>query len=458
MTLQVFVLSALSYLFTALPFVVMAMLGLLLPLLAINLYSNFAVGLTVIAITFVVDAMTMGSAGINLGINLFIADLGLIPVLGIALLRLVFAKDFPLRQRAWLWFCLVALASLAAGLITNGSAAGVQARSYFWFIATVLYAMSFPMDSRRVRQALNALVVVAMLLFALTGYRWLVYYTPIPELLPDGGVYNVDGAIRVIQSKDALVLAEAVICGLFFSAIGLSLRTAQLLSPLLLGWVLALQHRSVWLCALLAVLVRFVIVRSRSASSASQLALLIGIVAITVIPLLASDKLAGVTQQVEFSAQRALEGADTTGERLNNWKAVIQQWSEGGPKSIAVGMGFGGDSSRYVENNGSFGVHKATYFAHNMYVQTLYNMGALGLAALLMTFSFAVKGLYRLNRHDEDINAQVLLVINAMQLAYYVPYGTDYLQGLFLGVSLSYVATRLAKPPAVFMTRASALS
>ena len=34
----------------------------------------------------------------------------------------------------------------------------------------------------------------------------------------------------------------------------------------------------------------------------------------------------------------------------------------------------------------------------------------------------------------------MLLVLMAMQLAYYVPYGTDYLQSFIFGIALAYVA------------------
>lgn len=438
--------TALYILFTALPFLVMFAMGLLLPLYLFLLYTRFSVGLVTIAATFVFDALTMGTGGINLGLNLYYADLGLIPIAGIALLRLFMAKDFPLRHRAWLVFCLLVMVSLALGLVKYGSAAGVQVRPYFYFIATGLYGMSFVMDERRLRFTFNVLSIVAMLLLLLTVYRWMVYYTPIPSLLPLGGTYNVDGPIRVIKSNEALVLAEVLVGGLFFAAAGRGMRLAQMFSPILLAFVIALQHRSVWLAFLVAILVRFLIVRSKSASSAGQLLLLLGIAAITVLPMVASDKLSGVTQQVQSSTQRALQGADTTGERFNNWKAVIQQWYQGGPKSIGIGMGFGADGSRYVENVGSMGVHKATYFAHNMYVQTLYNTGLLGLAALLTAIAFVLRELYRLNqRGDGGIEVQILLVLMAMQVAFYVPYGNDYLQSLLFGVALSYVATHLLK-------------
>lgn len=296
------------------------------------------------------------------------------------------------------------------------------------------------MDERRVRLTLNGLMAVAVSLLLLTAYRWVVYYTPITALLPPGGIYNPDGAIRVIRSHEALVLAQVLVGGLFFAAASRGLHVALWLSPLLLGSMLALQHRSVWLAALVGGLARFLVVRSKQSSTASQLLLVVAIVGITSIPLVFSDKLSGVTQQVQHSAERALGGRDTTHERFSNWKSMIQLWYQGGPKSIVIGQSFGADSSRYVEDEKGSS-RKINYYAHNLYVQTLYNTGLAGLTAMLAAFSYVVRGLYRLNRDGVGgVETQVLLVLMIMQMAYYVPYGTDYLQGLLFGVALSYVA------------------
>lgn len=434
--------SALYILFMALPFMVMLGLGLLLPVLLVLCYSRYGFGLAIIAGMFVIDAMLLHGGGLHLGINLFYTDFALVLIGMAAGLRLVFAPDFPLRHWAWLALCAVICLSFALGLASYGTAAGVSVRGYFYFMVTGLYGMSFPMDPRRVRFTLNVLVAVAALLLVLTAYRWVVYYTPITALLPEGGVYNVDGAIRVIKSNEALVLAQVLIGGLFFAAAARGLHVAKWLSPLLLGAVIALQHRSVWLAMLVGGLTRFLVVRTKQSSTVSQLLLVAAIVGVTSIPLVFSDKLSGLTQQVQHSAERALQGHDTTHERFGNWKALIELWYQGGAKSIVIGQSFGADSSRYVEDEkGAF--KKISYVAHNLYVQTLYNTGLVGLTAMLVAFAYVLRGLYRLNRDGVGgTETQILLVLMVMQMAYYVPYGEDYLQGLLFGVALSYVAAR----------------
>jgi hypothetical protein len=432
--------SALAILFMALPFLVMLGLGLLLPILTVLCYSRYGFGLAVIAGMFAIDAILLFGGGFHLGINLFYTDFALVLIGMAAGLRLLFAPDFPLRHWAWLVFSAMICLSLAIGLVKYGTSAGVSVRGYFYLMVTALYGMSFPMDARRVRFTLNVLVAVAVLLLVLTAYRWVVYYTPITALLPPGGVYNPDGEIRVIKSNEALILAQVLIGGLFFAAAARGLHLAQWLSPLLLGAVFALQHRSVWLAALVGGLTRFLVVRSKQSSTVSQLLLVAAIVGVTSIPLVFSEKLSGLTEQVQSSAERALGGHDTTHERFSNWKSLIELWYQGGAKSIVIGRSFGSDITRYVEDEKG-GAKKISYYAHNIYVQTLYNTGLVGLAALLLAFAYVVRGLYRLNRDGEGgTETQILLVLIIMQMAYYVPYGTDYLQGLLFGVALSYVA------------------
>jgi hypothetical protein len=92
----------------------------------------------------------MGDGSINVGINLYYPDIGLGLIAASASLRLLFAKDVPSRSRSWLFFTLVVVISLVTGLISFGTSAGVQARSYFYFVVTGLYGMSFAMTPQRI--------------------------------------------------------------------------------------------------------------------------------------------------------------------------------------------------------------------------------------------------------------------------------------------------------------------
>lgn len=435
--------------YTVLPFLIVFLLGIGIPALLVLLYSRFVVGLVMVAGIFLVEKLYMGSGAIYIGFAFYYTDFVLGVVAFIAVMRLLFAQDFPLRHRGWLLFCVVFGVDLMMGLATNGSTAGVQARPSFYFIAATLYAMSFPMDGQRIRQVFNALSWIAFILVILAVYRWVVYYTPITDLLPEGGVYNIDGPMRVIYSDSSLVVADVFVAGLFFSGVAYGFTIARFLGPVLFCVTLALQHRSVWLAALVGVLVRLMLGRSKSGSLTSQLLLLCGIIVVTTLPMLLSDKFSEVTNEVSMSASKALNGESTTGARWNNWKATIDVWAHGGIKTILIGPSFGGDTTRIVEN-GSSGSIKITYEAHNFYVEMLTYFGVIGLLALLTVIWYVVSGLYRIHRDGRGgVEAEVLLVLIAMQLAFYVAYGSEYLQSIVFGVALSYVAGFKVVSPSV---------
>ena len=277
-------LTALSYAFVAMPYVVALCLGLVLPMLGVLCYSGFGASVAVVVGMFGVECLYMIVGGFTLGLSLYYTDFALLFAFVIALSRLLLARDRPPLHRAWLIYCAVFAVSLVTGLATYGSGAGVQARPYFYFVAAGLCGMSFSVDEKRVRLVLNALVGVAVLLMFITAYRWVVYYTPIKELLPPEGFYNNDGPIRVIRSHEALVLAQVLVASLFFARGSGWLVVARAISPLLLAVVVVLQHRSVWVAGLAGVLAALFVSRLQKGSAVGQSLLLVAIVVTTALP------------------------------------------------------------------------------------------------------------------------------------------------------------------------------
>ena len=440
--MQADAMQALSYAYLAFPYVVALLLGLLVPALGVLCYSSFGSGVAVIVGMFAVEALYMFVGGFSVGVSLFYTDLTLAFVFVVAVLRLLTVKSRPRVHPAWFVYSAAAFLSLATGLAVHGSSAGVQARPYFYFVASALYGMSFEIDERRIRLLLDALAAVAVLLLCVTVYRWVVYYTPITELLPEEGAYNNDGPIRVIRSYETLVLAQALVASLFFAGAAGGLAVLRVLSPLLLMAVVALQHRSVWVAALTGVLAGALLSRLQRGSVIGQVLLVAGIGLTACLPMLLSDKLSGVGDQINSSAENALAGRGTASGRVNSWKGLVDNWAAAGPRSILIGQSFGTDPTRFVRDASGV-VHKITETAHNMYVQTLFSMGLIGLGAFLFAAAYVVHGLYRICAFGQGgAPAQALLVLVLMQLVYFVPYGTDYLQSLIFGVALSYVVGR----------------
>jgi len=114
-----------------------------------------------------------------------------------------------------------------------------------------------------------------------------------------------------------------------------------------------------------------------------------------------SDKLSGVSSQVSHSASRALSGQDTTSERLQSWQETIKNWYGAGIRSVVIGQSFGVINNRYVKDSQGQ-IRKINYTAHNLYVQTLFNTGLIGLLAFLSATIFLVSRLYMKSRVSEE--------------------------------------------------------
>ncbi len=435
-------LTLFGYVLAALPYIAATALGVLLPALGVVCYARFGAGVALICGMFAIEALYMEVGGLQFGIAIYVTDFVLVFVAAVAALRWLAATDAPRRHWGWVVFTLVFFVSLGLGLGAYGTAAGVQARPYFYFLVAASYAITFDIDAKRLRLLLNVLVVIAVLLMGITAYRWTVYYLPITELLPPTGAYNNDGSIRVIRSYEALVLAQVLCLVMFLSRAARGLALARALGPLLLGVVIVLQHRSAWIAAIAGAMAAILIARSQKGRSIGRIALVVGIVVVTALPLALSDRFSTVNQQVGASAASAIDGRGTASERAESWSEIIGQWATGGPRSIVIGQSYGTDPARYVHDQTFGGVRKITYTAHNFYVQTLFNTGLVGLLSFLFAAGYVLRGLYRICAEGTaGVEADALLVLVIMQLAYYVPYGVDYLQSLIFGTALAYVAT-----------------
>ncbi len=427
---------------TAMPYVLALLLGVLIPALGVLCFTSFSAGLVLTTCMFAVEAMWIEVGGLQFGIKLYYTDFVLVLVATVAVLRFLTVRNIPRWHWAWGLYLLAFAVSLGSGLLTYGSVAGVQARGYFYCFAAGSYAMSFKLGRADIERVLSALACIALLILAICVYRWTVFYLPISELLPDGGVYNIDGAIRVVYAREAMVLGQVFVASLFFAGLGRGVTLARFVSPFVLMAVLVLQHRSVWLAVLVGLMGGLMVGRSRRGSKLSQVLLLFAILAAISLPMLMSESLSGVTSQVTGSAASAVEGSGTVGERFQNWQGLIKMWASGGPRSLLFGQSFGTDATRFVQD-GSGISRKIDYAAHNHFVQTLYNMGLVGLFGFLALVVHCVKGLYRLSADGAgDGVAEMLLTLLLMQLAYYVPYSSDYLQSFILCVAVSYIASQ----------------
>jgi O-antigen ligase len=430
-----------SVIFSASAIMSAMLLGLALPVAVVLTYSRFGVGVSLVALAFIVDTITMGDVALDVGLKLYYPDIFLLILAIAAFIRYLILTEYSRSGLVWVIFCVIFLFSTFTGLINYGSSAGVDARPYFYLAAVGLYGISFKIDTQHLDTLFQTMYLMTLFLIFLAFYRWIVFFTPITNLLPPGGTYNIDGAIRVIYSHHVLLIAQVSLLVIFYADLSKVFSSFGLLSPLLVGMILILQHRSVWLATIAGFFARFVMGRNDMQSPQKKINLLYILLAlsITVAASQFNDSLQGISKQVRSGATTALAAEGSVGERLQSWQELIKIWLDAGPRSILIGQSFGADNTRYVKNERGELI-KIDYTAHNFYVQTLFNLGVLGLATYLYVVIFALIGLWRIkNRTSQKSHAEAFIVILITQLVYYIPYGSDYFQGLLLGVIVSYV-------------------
>lgn len=426
----------LSATFSGIPYLVALSLGLVLPLLGVLAYSRFGFGAALVAICFAADVVMMSQPFVRVSILVYAPDAPMVLLAIVAATRWLLHPNVPRQSKAWLIYIAIFFIDLVIGLARHGTAAGVQARMDFYAIACASYAMTFEPSADRQRALLRGLGWLAVALVVVCGYRWVVFYGNLRELLPPMGTYNEDGDIRVVGSAAALIIAQVAIVGtLHAKAAGYAGGLIRLLVPVFGLVVLALQHRSVWLAALVGLGAGMVLSRSRGDGRLRDAAVL-GLLAVALtVPLLFGGRLA---DSVESSAARALQGGGTVQARFENWRATLDEWRSGGVRDILTGREAGASTLRTVRSE-TGERRRIAFGAHNNYVSQLTGTGVFGFLALMWTIGYTMVHLMRRvrGRTLAASDAAMMTTLMVMQLVYYVAYSADFVQALLFGWALT---------------------
>jgi O-antigen ligase len=420
--------------------VVAMVFGVLLPATVVSAYSRFEFGAVLIALAFAVESITMEDPALDFGLKIYYPDAFLVIVAMAALIRQLTPCDRPNINVSCLVLGCVFLFSTISGLLSFGTAAGVDARPYFYLLAAGLYGMSFRIDTKKTNTVLKLMSFTALFLIGLTFYRWLYLYTFVGELFPPAGTDKLDGSMRVVHSHQALLIAQLSLLLVYYANISKYLIRLYSLAPVFISIALLLQHRSVWLAAIIGFFTRFFMGKQKDDAQSGKYKVLYIIIALFLLLVISQlfDQKQGITDQVKSSATTALAGEGTVAERLASWQELLKIWTDAGPRSIFIGQSFGSDNTRYVKNEIGIFI-KINYTAHNFYVQTLFNLGILGLLAYFAIINYTLRGLWKIRKNpSKNQHAEAFIILIIMQLVYYVPYGADYYQGFLLGICLAY--------------------
>lgn len=434
--------EALQLAFIAMPFAFALAFGLLLCMFLVAATGSPTAGLVLLAVQCAADILLPGLGPLQLGINVYLADITFSLLGLVALGRALFARQRPALLLSWYLLVILVGLSFVLGVASFGATAGTALRPYFYALATASYLMTFAIDEARLRRLLGVVSVLAVGIALVAMLRWIIVAVPISALLPASGGFDETGSsiFRTVGAEYTALIAQVVVIGIFYAhTVGL-LQAMRPLVPLLVIAVVGLQHRSVWVAMAAAVGTRFVL-PAAGRRGASQLMALVLVLAVLAVPAVLSGRLGGAAQDVARSASRGLALADTAQARFDSWKFAFDKWRSGGVKAVFIGLPLGTSMDRYTVTS-TQAIQRISFQAHNYYIQTLFYVGLIGLAANLFVYGWVIRQLYR--RVGDAIHgpyASGLLLALVLQLGFYITYGVNYLQGLVLGLAVAYAAS-----------------
>jgi hypothetical protein len=257
-----------------------------------------------------------------------------------------------------------------------------------------------------------------------------------------GGVFGGGGTMRVIGSDETLMLLQGAFISLpllLASKRGL----VRWVGPALLAFVVLLQHRTVWVIAMAGL--PYLLFRQRALARGMVIALAasVAVMAVLVVTVL-DDAGDGVSEQLAQSAQ----SEDTFRWRVEGWRMILRDHGPEDPEEVIVGRPFGSSYARSFVPG-----YVVTVSPHNYYLEGFLRVGAAGVLLLLTLYVIAIRGTTRAARHRVSsdnllLSPNVLHILVATQLLYYVTYSPNTAQGLLLGLTTAVaVATRDDRSP-----------
>lgn len=325
---------------------------------------------------------------------------------------------------------LLVLIGFGNGISKYGlEAAGNQVRSYLYFIAPMLYMVSYPNVSRTVRVLPKMWVYSAAFLVCVVLYRLTLAFgfgLAKPNWLSAGGF-----PFRVIPASGSFYIFQAALIILVLGrmeAFRIPFRTVLLV--LFLSCVIFLQHRTVWVIALLLI---FWFIVSQAKTRGFVLAIVLMVFASVVAFALMAPGSAFATSL--FASASNLQTLDW---RLAGWIDLLDQFVHGSWIEIIFGHPFGYGYQRMV------GELAVAVSPHNFYIQVLWDLGLVGLSIVLVIY---LRTLARLRgQRYKSAYKQISYYVILSHLVYFFTYSLSFEQALLAGLALSVASL---KPTAV---------
>lgn len=411
-----------------------SLIALSMVFFGVRLLTSLYFGVGTVLALFCIETWFVSLPAIKLGLNIYPQDLIFISLSGVGIIRVVLGKNINGGIISWLVFGVIMAISLCLGIFKYGTAAGVDLRPVFYFWSVAIFIASFRIDLQEADKLIKLCLISGGLVLLIVLYRW------ISDALHLGVPYNHIGAgkfLRVLTAGQTYMLAAlAIILAWVVGAGKASVRIACLFVPFIMA-VLLLQHRSVWVATLAALVFLYIAVPQLRSRFLQYSFLGIMLITIALVPLYIFGGLDSIIDALGDSVEEALQSKGSTFTwRLQSTHELFMQWINGGPLVYLIGKPFGSGYERYLVDLG----HTTNYSPHNFYIQLLLRVGLLGTIAVVVAYLIAIYRLWTCRKIDSTVTFIGFIPFAAIlisSLVFFYPYGAHFIQGVFLGIAFA---------------------
>jgi hypothetical protein len=366
------------------------------------------------------------------GVRIGPSDLLVVLLLTAAVARLLRVDRLSPGQRLLVVFGVLVLWAIVRGAAAFGVPPTVnEARKFLVFLASALYFSTAELRPGLLDRIARMWLAAAVALCVLTLLRWTLDVAALT-----GGSYEGGGSLRVIPAAGALFIAQGALLA-FPMVADRSRPLLRWLAPVLLAFVVLLQHRTVWVIAAAGVV--YLLFRERALA---RRALTVLAVAVALLAGLVFTVFAERDDDIGDQLSRSAQSTGTFEWRVDGWLALVAQGGPEGADEVLTGQPFGSGWSRTMANG-----NVVDLSPHSFYVEPYLRVGAVGLGALLLLYALALRRTAAASRGDGDghgprdlLNANVLHTVVAVQLLFFVTYTPGAVQALLLGLGLAVPA------------------
>jgi hypothetical protein len=397
----------------------------------------FGFGLALVSVFF--EAYLVISPAISVGINLFVNDLVPSFLFAIALIRINWValriRSTPTFLVLIALFCILML-SLAIGFTRYGQAAGNDFRGFFYVLAGVTYMASFPRDQLNLSRIENLWIFTAACLCVLAVIRWILDASGV-LIGPDWHQRVAGGGLRVLTSDYAFLISSAVLL--------LNARMARrgpspfpmILSLAMLGCVVVLQHRSVWVASLVGIVVMHVLQGPAQRARLKKIYIYYAILLVLFSPIIIYGGIGSILDSLQHSISEVSARKSTISGRAQGWMVLLEDWRGFSLMEKLFGQPFGAGYERYLADYGR--VVRDT--PHNYYIQVFLRGGIVGILLFVgVIFLFIREGKRLFSATATRHLGAVALTLITMNGVYWVVYQARFQDWLLLGACIGWSA------------------